>query len=231
MELSGTIYRLSEAQDISEKFRKREVVIKTDDQYPQTIPVEFVQDRIDLLNSYSEGQQVTISINIRGREWTSPKGEVKFFVSVQGWRIQPLQQGSAAASATAAATSASNASTTETNVTNITGSIAWKYTFDSSTTMADPGTGEVRFDNTGLAYGSTNEQRYVINDANPSSARAEYRADFTFVRDCWNVRTESELIVTCDENDFFLVGKIAAYEDGSQVFTRDWNFKIPRLVH
>ncbi len=83
MELSGTIYRLSEAQDISEKFRKREVVIKTDDQYPQTIPVEFVQDRIDLLNSYSEGQQVTISINIRGREWTSPKGEVKFFVSVQ----------------------------------------------------------------------------------------------------------------------------------------------------
>ena len=76
MELSGTIYRLSEAQDISEKFRKREVVIKTDDQYPQTIPVEFVQDRIDLLNSYSEGQQVTISINIRGREWTSPKGEV-----------------------------------------------------------------------------------------------------------------------------------------------------------
>ncbi|MDO7601176.1 MAG: DUF3127 domain-containing protein, partial [Schleiferiaceae bacterium] len=44
MELSGTIYRLSEAQDISEKFRKREVVIKTDDQYPQTIPVEFVQD-------------------------------------------------------------------------------------------------------------------------------------------------------------------------------------------
>ncbi|NCG43922.1 MAG: DUF3127 domain-containing protein [Proteobacteria bacterium] len=101
MELSGTIYRLSEAQDISEKFRKREVVIKTDDQYPQTIPVEFVQDRIDLLNSYSEGQQVTISINIRGREWTSPKGAVKFFVSVQGWRIQPLQQGSAAASATA----------------------------------------------------------------------------------------------------------------------------------
>ena len=91
--------------------------------------------------------------------------------------------------------------------------------------------GEVRFDNTGLAYGSTNEQRYVINDANPSSARAEYRADFTFVRDCWNVRTESELIVTCDVNDFFLVGKIAAYEDGSQVFTRDWNFKIPRLVH
>jgi single-strand DNA-binding protein len=117
MELSGTIYRLSEAQDISEKFRKREVVIKTDDQYPQTIPVEFVQDRIDLLNSYSEGQQVTISINIRGREWTSPKGEVKFFVSVQGWRIQPLQQGSAAAPASAAAPVAATPAPANTNAT------------------------------------------------------------------------------------------------------------------
>ncbi|MDE0790959.1 MAG: DUF3127 domain-containing protein [Flavobacteriales bacterium] len=117
MELSGTIYRLSEAQDISEKFRKREVVIKTDDQYPQTIPVEFVQDRIDLLNSYSEGQQVTISINIRGREWTSPKGEVKFFVSVQGWRIQPLQQGSAAAPASATAPVAATPAPANTNAT------------------------------------------------------------------------------------------------------------------
>jgi single-strand DNA-binding protein len=117
MELSGTIYRLSEAQDISEKFRKREVVIKTDDQYPQTIPVEFVQDRIDLLNSYSEGQQVTISINIRGREWTSPKGEVIFFVSVQGWRIQPLQQGSAAAPASAAAPVAATPAPANTNAT------------------------------------------------------------------------------------------------------------------
>ena len=117
MELSGTIYRLSEAQDISEKFRKREDVIKTDDQYPQTIPVEFVQDRIDLLNSYSEGQQVTISINIRGREWTSPKGEVKFFVSVQGWRIQPLQQGSAAAPASATAPVAATPAPANTNAT------------------------------------------------------------------------------------------------------------------
>ena len=117
MELSGTIYRLSEAQDISEKFRKREVVIKTDDQYPQTIPVEFVQDRIDLLNSYSEGQQVTISINIRGREWTSPKGEVRFFVSVQGWRIQPLQQGSAAAPASATAPVAATPAPANTNAT------------------------------------------------------------------------------------------------------------------
>ncbi|MGB3151841.1 MAG: DUF3127 domain-containing protein, partial [Maribacter sp.] len=73
-------------------FRKRELVITTDEQYPQHILVEFVQDKCDLLNSYAVGQDVKVSINIRGREWTNPQGEVKYFNSIQGWRIESLQQ-------------------------------------------------------------------------------------------------------------------------------------------
>ncbi|MDA9009325.1 CocE/NonD family hydrolase [Alphaproteobacteria bacterium] len=91
--------------------------------------------------------------------------------------------------------------------------------------------GELRFEDTNLAYGSTNAQRYVINDASPLSARAEYRADFSFEREDWRVRTESELIVTCDENYFFLAGSIAGFENGSEVFTREWDVKIPRTVY
>ncbi len=53
--------------------------------------VEFVQDKTDLLNSYNVGQDVKISINVRGREWTNPQGEVKYFNSIQGWRIENLQ--------------------------------------------------------------------------------------------------------------------------------------------
>jgi hypothetical protein len=53
--------------------------------------VEFVQDKTDLLNNYQVGQNVKISINLRGREWTSPQGEVKYFNSIQGWRIEALQ--------------------------------------------------------------------------------------------------------------------------------------------
>ena len=72
-------------------FRKREVVITTEEQYPQHILVEFVQDKCDLLNKHNVGETVKVSINLRGREWTNPQGEVKYFNSVQGWRIESLQ--------------------------------------------------------------------------------------------------------------------------------------------
>lgn len=92
MEVQGKIKKIGETQTFGEKgFRKREVVITTEEQYPQHIMVEFVQDKCDLLNSYNVGQDVKISINLRGREWTNPQGEVKYFNSIQGWRIENLQ--------------------------------------------------------------------------------------------------------------------------------------------
>jgi len=88
MQLKGQILRIKETKSYGTNgFRKREVVIKTPDQYPQTILIEFIQDKCDLLNSYQAGQDVTIDININGREWTSPNGEVKYFNTIQGWRI------------------------------------------------------------------------------------------------------------------------------------------------
>ena len=73
-------------------FRKRELVVTTDEQYPQHILVEFVQEKTDLLDKFKVGQPVKVSINLRGREWTSPQGEVKYFNSIQGWRVELLQQ-------------------------------------------------------------------------------------------------------------------------------------------
>lgn len=75
----------------SNGFRKRELVLTTEEQYPQHIMVEFVQDKTDLLNNFNVGQPVKVSINLRGREWTNPQGEVKYFNSIQGWRIENLQ--------------------------------------------------------------------------------------------------------------------------------------------
>ncbi len=92
MEVQGSIKLVGETQTFgSNGFRKREVVVTTEEQYPQHIMVEFVQDKCDLLNSYSAGQQVKISINLRGREWVNPQGETKYFNSIQGWRIEALQ--------------------------------------------------------------------------------------------------------------------------------------------
>lgn len=77
-------------------FRKREVVVTTEEQYPQHIMVEFVQDKTDLLNNYNVGQNVKININLRGREWVNPQGETKYFNSIQGWRIENVEQASPA---------------------------------------------------------------------------------------------------------------------------------------
>ncbi len=92
MEIQGRIKMIDETKTYGNNgFRKRELVVTTEEQYPQHILVEFVQDKTDLLNSFQVGQMVKISINLRGREWTNPQGEVKYFNSIQGWRIENLE--------------------------------------------------------------------------------------------------------------------------------------------
>ena len=93
MEVIGKIKLINETQTFgSNGFRKRELVVTTDEQYPQMIMIEFIQDKCDILNSYVVGQDVKVSINLRGREWINPQGEAKYFNSVQGWRIENLAQ-------------------------------------------------------------------------------------------------------------------------------------------
>lgn len=89
MELEGKIKIIGQTETHGTNgFRKREVVITTTkEQYPQTLPVEFVQDKTDLLNNFSVGQDVKIGVNLKGKEWTSPQGETKYFLSLQGWKI------------------------------------------------------------------------------------------------------------------------------------------------
>jgi single-stranded DNA-binding protein len=66
------------------------MVIVTEEQYPQPISIEFLKDKGDLLNQLHEGDKVKVSINIGGREWTSPQGEVKYFNSITGWKIEKV---------------------------------------------------------------------------------------------------------------------------------------------
>ena len=93
MEIQGKIKLIGEIQTVgSNGFRKRELVVTTEEQYPQHLSVDFVQDKTELLNNFQVGQQVKVGINLRGREWISPQGETKHFNSIQGWRIDSLQQ-------------------------------------------------------------------------------------------------------------------------------------------
>ena len=91
MDISGKLKLINETKEYGTNgFRKREVVVTTEEQYPQDLLIEFIQDKCDIFNSYNVGENVKIDINLRGREWESPQGEIKYFNSIQGWRIEKL---------------------------------------------------------------------------------------------------------------------------------------------
>ena len=92
MEIQGRIKQIFPSQTIGENgFEKRDLVITTEENYPQTIIIQFTQQRCDLLDSVQIGQNVKVYINIKGRESTNPQGETKHFNTIEGWKIEVIQ--------------------------------------------------------------------------------------------------------------------------------------------
>ena len=87
MEIEGKLIHVADEQVISDKFKKREFVIETADQYPQEILVQLTQDRTSLIDKFEIGDTLTLSINLRGRRWESPQGETKWFNTIEAWKI------------------------------------------------------------------------------------------------------------------------------------------------
>jgi translation initiation factor IF-3 len=92
MEAQGTLKLIFETKQVTEKFSKREFVITTDEQYPQTILLELQGDNCDIIDFYEIGQKVKCYLNLRGREWINPQGESKIFNTIICFRIQPINE-------------------------------------------------------------------------------------------------------------------------------------------
>jgi len=92
MTITGKITVLTDIETHGTNFKKKTCVLETDGQYPQTVAIEFTNDRIDLLDSIPIGADVCIAINIRGRAWTNPEGVTKYFTSLNGWKIDVLEE-------------------------------------------------------------------------------------------------------------------------------------------
>ena len=91
--LTGTVKLINETQQVTEKFSKREFVVsETSSMYPQDILFQATQDKCSILDNIKENDQIEVSFNLRGREWTSPTGEVKYFNSLEAWRIEKAGQ-------------------------------------------------------------------------------------------------------------------------------------------
>ena len=93
MDLQGKILEIFETVQINDSFKKREFVVEYADNpnYPELIKFELTQDRCDLLNDFKVNEEVEVWFNIKGRKWTDPQGEDKYFNSLQAWKIQPNQ--------------------------------------------------------------------------------------------------------------------------------------------
>ncbi|MCE9538327.1 MAG: DUF3127 domain-containing protein [Bacteroidetes bacterium] len=89
MDITGILKVKSEAQQVSEKFKKREFVLTDNSsQYPQHVSFQLTQDKCNLIDSYNVGAEIKVHFNLRGREWTSPQGEIKYFNTLEAWRIE-----------------------------------------------------------------------------------------------------------------------------------------------
>ncbi|MCO5259363.1 MAG: DUF3127 domain-containing protein [Crocinitomicaceae bacterium] len=91
--IQGTLKVINPTMQVSEKFSKREFVLtESSSMYPQDILFQLTQDKCSLLDSMSINDTIEVSFNLRGREWTSPQGEVKYFNSLDAWRVERVGQ-------------------------------------------------------------------------------------------------------------------------------------------
>ena len=95
MEVTGIIKVKYDTNVVSERFKKRDFVLTVEpgSPYPQHVSFQVVQDKVSMLDSFNVGDEVKVLFNLKGREWTSPQGEVKYFNTIDAWRIEKLGSG------------------------------------------------------------------------------------------------------------------------------------------
>ncbi len=94
MEVTGTLKAKFDTQKVSDRFQKREFVLTTEAStpYPQHVSFQVTQDKCSLLDSFSDGEELKVQFNLRGREWNGPQG-VKYFNTLEAWRIEKMTAG------------------------------------------------------------------------------------------------------------------------------------------
>lgn len=92
MEIKLTVEEIRETKVFSDKFKNREMIgiDNSNSQYPQPLSIMFAQDKVDLLDNIKVGDEVNIQLNLRGKRWDSPQGEVKYFNTIEAWRIDKV---------------------------------------------------------------------------------------------------------------------------------------------
>lgn len=85
--IKGVIKLIKDTETFDSGFYKRQIVVTEEGQYPNDIPIDFLKDKSDVLDNFGIGQEVNVSVNIKGSEFNG-----KNYVSLNGWKIQPADK-------------------------------------------------------------------------------------------------------------------------------------------
>ena len=92
MEVTGILKVKSDVNVVSERFKKRDFVLTVEpgSPYPQHVTFQLVQDKVNMLDNFNVGDEIKVLFNLKGREWTSPQGEIKYFNTIDAWRMEKV---------------------------------------------------------------------------------------------------------------------------------------------
>ena len=93
MELTGILVVKKDTKQVSDKFKSREFVIETADKYPQSICLQLSQNNVTAIDIAKVGDEIKVHYNLRGRAWTNPQGETKYFNTIEAYRIEMVSKG------------------------------------------------------------------------------------------------------------------------------------------
>tara|TARA_R110002153_G_scaffold189041_4_gene341906 strand:+ start:12091 stop:12438 length:348 start_codon:yes stop_codon:yes gene_type:complete len=86
--INATICDIRQTKVITEKFSVQEVIIESSGDYPEKVAIQFINDKVSLVDNLNVGDNCDFDINIRGSEYT-PKGssETKYFTNLNCWKL------------------------------------------------------------------------------------------------------------------------------------------------
>jgi hypothetical protein len=91
MKITGSLKVKKDTIQVSEAFSKREFVLTVvDGAFSNDILIQLVKDKVTLINDINIGDMLEVEVNLKGKEWTSPSGEVKYFNSIECWKVSKI---------------------------------------------------------------------------------------------------------------------------------------------
>lgn len=88
MEITGKVVRLgnlTEGTSARGPWRKQELIIETEEQYPRTVCLICWTNQIDEIQKFAPGQTIKAQIEISSREFNG-----KWYTDVRVWRFDPV---------------------------------------------------------------------------------------------------------------------------------------------